>query len=46
MPPQCPTTTIIKRRANSKVVMARLRVSRAFSFDRHFRQFGSIDVAP
>jgi uncharacterized protein len=30
----------------SKVVMERLGVVRAFSFDHHFRQFGSIDVVP
>jgi uncharacterized protein len=30
----------------SKVVMERLRVTQAFSFDHHFRQFGSIAVVP
>jgi uncharacterized protein len=30
----------------SKVVMERLGVLRAFSFDQHFRQFGSIAVVP
>jgi uncharacterized protein len=30
----------------SKVVMERLRVAQAFSFDQHFRQFGSITVVP
>ena len=30
----------------SKVVMARLRAAQAFSFDHHFRQFGSISIVP
>jgi predicted nucleic acid-binding protein len=30
----------------SKVVMARLRTAQAFSFDHHFRQFGSISIVP
>ena len=30
----------------SKVVMERLAIKRAFSFDRHFRQFGSVEVVP
>jgi uncharacterized protein len=30
----------------SKVVMERLQVTQAFSFDRHFRQFGSVTVVP
>jgi uncharacterized protein len=30
----------------SKVVMERLGTSQAFSFDLHFRQFGSISVVP
>jgi hypothetical protein len=30
----------------SKVVMERLGVARAFTFDHHFRQFGSVDVVP
>ena len=30
----------------SKVVMERLRSTQAFSFDHHFRQFGSIRVVP
>ncbi len=30
----------------SKVVMERLRAAQAFSFDQHFRQFGSISVVP
>ena len=30
----------------SKVVMERLGVAQAFSFDRHFRQFGSVDIVP
>jgi len=29
-----------------KVVMAQLGVSVAFSFDQHFRQFGSVSVVP
>jgi len=31
---------------SSKVVMERLGVNQAFSFDYHFRQFGSISVFP
>ncbi|HAT81802.1 MAG TPA: twitching motility protein PilT [Flavobacterium sp.] len=31
---------------SSKVVMEKLGVNQAFSFDRHFRQFGSISVFP
>ncbi|MGK7918835.1 MAG: type II toxin-antitoxin system VapC family toxin [Trichodesmium sp.] len=31
---------------SSKVVMEKLGVTQAFSFDRHFRQFGSISVVP
>ena len=30
----------------SKVVMERLAIKKAFSFDRHFRQFGSVEVVP
>ncbi|MEN9223107.1 MAG: PIN domain-containing protein [Thermostichus sp. BF3_bins_97] len=30
----------------SKVVMEGLKVSQAFAFDHHFRQFGSINVVP
>ena len=30
----------------SKVVIEKLNLSQAFSFDRHFRQFGSINVVP
>jgi uncharacterized protein len=30
----------------SKVVMARLQVQEAFSFDHHFRQFGALTVVP
>jgi uncharacterized protein len=30
----------------SKVVLEKLNTSQAFSFDRHFRQFGSISVVP
>jgi predicted nucleic acid-binding protein len=30
----------------SKVVMERLRIVTAFSFDRHFHQFGSVAVLP
>jgi len=30
----------------SKVVMERLRLTQAFAFDHHFRQFGSIEVVP
>lgn len=30
----------------SKVVLAKLGLSKAFSFDRHFRQFGSVQVVP
>lgn len=30
----------------SKVVMEKLELIQAFSFDRHFRQFGSISVVP
>ncbi|MBN1394946.1 MAG: type II toxin-antitoxin system VapC family toxin [Pirellulales bacterium] len=30
----------------SKVVLERLHVSEAFSFDRHFHQFGSVTVVP
>jgi uncharacterized protein len=30
----------------SKVVMERLHVQQAFSFDHHFRQFGDISVVP
>lgn len=30
----------------SLAVMERMRISRAFSFDEHFRQFGSIEVVP
>jgi uncharacterized protein len=30
----------------SKVVMERLRAAQAFSFDHHFRQFGSVGVVP
>ena len=31
---------------SSKVVMERLGITRAFAFDHHFRQFGSIEVVP
>ncbi len=31
---------------SSKVVMEKLGVTQAFSFDRHFRQFASIAVVP
>lgn len=30
----------------SKVVIEKLKLTQAFSFDRHFRQFGSISVVP
>ncbi len=30
----------------SRVLMERLRVVRAFSFDQHFRQFGTVAVVP
>jgi len=30
----------------SKVVMELLGITRAFSFDQHFRQFGNIEVVP
>jgi predicted nucleic acid-binding protein len=30
----------------SRVVMERLRISTAFSFDEHFRQFGTVYVVP
>ena len=30
----------------SKVIMERLEIDTAFSFDHHFRQFGKIQVAP
>ncbi len=30
----------------SKVVMEKLGITQAFSFDRHFRQFGSIAIVP
>lgn len=30
----------------SRVVMERLGVKRAFAFDQHFRQFGSVEVVP
>jgi predicted nucleic acid-binding protein len=30
----------------SKVVMESLRITTAFSFDQHFRQFGSVTVVP
>ena len=30
----------------SKVVMERLEINTAFSFDHHFRQFGNVQVAP
>jgi uncharacterized protein len=30
----------------SQVVMARLGISKAFAFDEHFRQFGSVTVVP
>jgi predicted nucleic acid-binding protein len=30
----------------TRVVMERLRVSTAFAFDDHFRQFGTISVVP
>ncbi len=30
----------------SKVVMERLQVAKAFCFDHHFRQFGSVTVVP
>lgn len=30
----------------SKVVMERLRLRQAFSFDQHFRQFGTVTVVP
>lgn len=30
----------------SKVVIERLRVSQAFAFDQHFRQFGTVEVVP
>ena len=30
----------------SKVVMERLGITTAFSFDKHFRQFGGIEVVP
>ena len=30
----------------SRVVMARLGVTTAFAFDRHFRQFGTVNVVP
>ncbi len=30
----------------SKVVMERLEIDTAFSFDRHFRQFGNVQVVP
>jgi hypothetical protein len=32
--------------ASSKVVMERLSVRKAFTFDPHFRQFGSVQVVP
>jgi len=31
---------------SSKVVIEKLKLTDAFSFDRHFRQFGSINVVP
>lgn len=31
---------------SSKVVMERLGITRAFAFDQHLRQFGSITVVP
>jgi uncharacterized protein len=31
---------------SSKVVMERLAVTQAFSFDQHFRQFGSFNIVP
>lgn len=31
---------------SSKVVIERLSIRKAFAFDRHFRQFGSIEVLP
>ncbi|MCY7331594.1 MAG: PIN domain-containing protein [Pseudanabaena sp. CAN_BIN31] len=31
---------------SSKVVMSKLRIDRAFAFDRHFNQFGSVAVLP
>jgi len=30
----------------SKVVMERLRIDKAFAFDQHFRQFGTVSVMP
>jgi len=30
----------------SKVIMAKFNISTAFSFDHHFRQFGSVTVVP
>jgi len=30
----------------SRVVMLRLRIERAFCFDQHFRQFGTVEVVP
>jgi uncharacterized protein len=30
----------------SRVVMERLRIRRAFAFDQHFRQFGTVQVLP
>jgi predicted nucleic acid-binding protein len=31
---------------SSKVVIERFQITRAFAFDRHFRQFGSVVVVP
>jgi predicted nucleic acid-binding protein len=31
---------------SSKVVIEKLKITRAFAFDRHFRQFGNVVVVP
>lgn len=31
---------------SSKVVMEKLKITQAFSFDRHFRQFGTVAIVP